>query len=95
MTTDDEEKAEVLYSFFTSVFESQTSYPQGTLPLDLKVSGGEQNNPPPTIQVKAVRDLLFHLDCHESMERDGIHLRVLRELAEVIAKPLSTIYQYS
>lgn len=37
MTTDDEEKAEVLYSFFTSVFESQTSYPQDTLLPEMEV----------------------------------------------------------
>jgi len=29
------------------------------------------------------------------MGTDGIHLRVLRKLAEVTAKLLSTIYQYS
>ena len=50
---------------------------------------------PPTIQKEKVRDLLFHLDCCKSLGPDGIHLRVLRELAEVIAKPLSVIYQCS
>ena len=29
------------------------------------------------------------------MDLDGIHLRVLRDLAEVVAKLLSTIYQCS
>ena len=50
---------------------------------------------PPTIQEETVRDLLLQLDCHESMAPDEIHPRVLRELAEVIAKPLSIIYQCS
>ena len=45
--------------------------------------------------VETVRDLLLHLYCHKSMGPDGIHLRVLRKLAEVTAKLLSTIYQYS
>ena len=47
----------------------------------------------PTVQVETVRDLLLHLDCHKSMGPDGIHLRVMRELADVIAGLLSIIYQ--
>ena len=47
------------------------------------------------IQVETVRDLLLDLDCHKSMGPDEIHPRVLRELAEVIAEPLSIIYQCS
>ncbi|GAB0179491.1 mitochondrial enolase superfamily member 1 [Grus japonensis] len=42
-----------------------------------------------------VTDLLHHLDTHRSMGLDRIHLRVLRELAEVLNKPLSIIYQQS
>ncbi|PKU34570.1 hypothetical protein llap_15126 [Limosa lapponica baueri] len=42
-----------------------------------------------------VRDLLHHLDTHKSMEPDGIHLRVPRELVEVLTEPLSIIYQQS
>ena len=50
---------------------------------------------PPTVQKETVRDLLLQLDCHKSIGLDEIHLRVLRELAEVIAEPLSIIYQRS
>ena len=49
----------------------------------------------PTIQEETVRDLLLQLDCHKSMGPDEIHPRVLRELVEVIAEPLSIIYQRS
>ncbi|KAK4824253.1 LOW QUALITY PROTEIN: hypothetical protein QYF61_012519 [Mycteria americana] len=42
-----------------------------------------------------VSDLLHHLDTHKSMGLDGIHPRVLRELAEVLTKPLSILYQQS
>jgi len=64
------------------------------LPPDLEALDREQKKPP-TIQVKTIRDLLLHLDCHISMWQDGIHPRVLRQLAEMIAKLLSTIYQCS
>ncbi|KAK4820503.1 hypothetical protein QYF61_000082 [Mycteria americana] len=42
-----------------------------------------------------VSDLLHHLDTHKSMGPDGIHPRVLRELTEVLTKPLSILYQQS
>ncbi|KFP94832.1 hypothetical protein N329_06578, partial [Haliaeetus albicilla] len=50
---------------------------------------------PSLIQEETVRDLLRHLDTHKSMGPDGIHPIVLRELAEVLPKPLSIIYQQS
>ncbi|KFP56298.1 hypothetical protein N322_10887, partial [Cariama cristata] len=56
--------------------------------------GGEQNNPP-IIQEEAVSDLLLHLDMNKNMRPDGIHLRILKEWANELAKPLSIIYQQS
>jgi len=50
---------------------------------------------PPTIQEETVRDLLLQLDYHKSMGPDEIHPRVLRDLLEEIAEPLSIIYQRS
>ncbi|KFQ85035.1 hypothetical protein N337_05384, partial [Phoenicopterus ruber ruber] len=49
----------------------------------------------PIIQGEMVSDLLHHLDTHKSMGPDGIHPRVLREMAQVLTKSLSTIYQQS
>jgi len=74
------------------VFKSLTSYPWYATP-DLEVWDGEQNKPPYDSVGK--RDLLLHLDCHECMGLDGTHLRMLRELVEVIAELLFIIYQHS
>jgi len=94
VTTEDREKAEVLTAFFTSAFNSQISYPQGTLCPDLEVWDATQNTRP-VIQLETVRELLLPLDCHKSMGPDGFHPGVLKELAGVIAGPLSAIYQHS
>jgi len=67
--------------------------PSSPLP-ELEDRDGEHNKPP-IIQEEAVNDLLCHLDTHKSMGLDRVHTRVLRELAEMLTKPLSIIYQQS
>ncbi|KFW75832.1 hypothetical protein N305_11383, partial [Manacus vitellinus] len=52
-------------------------------------------NSPPVIQKETVSDLLSCLDPHKAMGPDGIHPRVMKELVEELAKPLSIIYQQS
>ncbi|PKU41599.1 rna-directed dna polymerase from mobile element jockey-like [Limosa lapponica baueri] len=89
--TKDEEKAEVLNIFFASVFSSRVDCSPSTQTPELVDRGGEQN----VIQREVVKDLLHHLDIHKPMGPDGIQPRVLRELAEMLSKPLSIIYQQS
>jgi len=45
------------------------------------------------IDNELVWDLLQKLDTHKSMGLDGLYPRVLRELVDMVAKPLSIILQ--
>ncbi|TRZ10571.1 hypothetical protein HGM15179_016538 [Zosterops borbonicus] len=90
----DEEKAEALNACFASVFSGKMTCLQDNCPPGL-VDGVREQNDPPIIQEEAVRELPRCLDIHKSMGADGIHPRVMRELADELAKPLSIIYQQS
>ncbi|KAF4793891.1 hypothetical protein TURU_106865 [Turdus rufiventris] len=81
------------------VFSGKMACPQDNC-LPGLVDGVREQKGLPVIQEEAVREQLLRvrlskLDVHKSMGPDGIHPRVMRELADELAKPLSIIYQQS
>ncbi|KAJ7421905.1 hypothetical protein BTVI_15875 [Pitangus sulphuratus] len=83
---------EVFNTTFTSVFNSKTGFPEDSWLLEL-VDRDKKLNSLLETKEETVSDLLSHSDPNKSIGPDGIPLRVMRELVEELAKPLSIIYQ--
>ena len=89
----DTEKAAILNVFFASVINANTN-PQESQTLEVRdrVWGKEDF---PLVKEDQIRECLAKISAHRSIGLYGMHLRVLRELAEVIAESLSIIFERS
>ena len=93
MVTTDTEKAEVLSNFFASVCTGRWASQVFHFPEP--VGGGWGSKVPPTVSEEQVRDHLLNVNRSRSMGPGDMNPRVLRELADGVAKPLSITVEKS
>lgn len=85
----DMEKFEVLNAIFASVFTT-TTVPQEKQALGTR---GKDESKEDLLSIKD--DQVRKWDRHKSMDPDGMHPEVLKKLADVIARPVSIIFDQS
>ena len=88
ITKNDKEKTEVLVDYFSSVF---TNEPPGEIPHldDIEIEDPLESI---TITEELVRKKLKALKANKSPGPDNIHPRILKELSDELAKPLSLLF---
>ena len=87
LVTDSAEKAEVLNRQFHSVFTSSSQEPPSTF--------DNNDMPPISIAAEGVRSQLQKLNPYKATGPDNISPRVLKELADVLARPLAALFESS
>ena len=87
----DNEKAEVLADFFSSVFTSETD---SNIP-ELENLSVNETSSDELFSIDEVRKLLLGLNTTKSPGPDGVHPKLLYELAHVIDRPLCMIFNSS
>jgi len=93
LVTEDAEKAELLNAFFASIFGAKAG-PQESQALEVREEACRRDDPP-LVEEDCVRDHLSNLDNHKSMGPDGMRPQLLGELVDVVAEPLSIIFERS
>jgi hypothetical protein len=89
LTVNDQEKADILADFFSSVF---TNEPDGSIRATMKETDHLWS---PDLSEDAVKKLLSKINTVKSPGPDGIHPRVLLEAREIVSKPISLIFEAS